>query len=73
MKNDVIEGFRFSRFSNMLYGKKGKPEMPEINRKFSKLKEHPVLTVDVTRKLLKSNLFITYLFLNILHSNVDFE
>ena len=33
-----------SAFSNMLYGKKQKPEMPEINRKLSKLKKHLVLT-----------------------------
>ena len=46
------------------------PEMPEINRNLSKSKIHPVLTF-YRRKLLKSNLFITYLFLNILYSNVD--
>ena len=33
-----------SAFSNMLYGKKQKPEIPEINRKLSKLKKHLVLT-----------------------------
>ena len=32
-------------FSNMFYGKNENQEMPEINRKLSKSKEHPVLTV----------------------------
>ena len=33
-----------SAFSNMFYGKNGKPEMLEINRKLFKSKKHPVLT-----------------------------
>ena len=33
------------------------PEMPEINRKFFNNKNHPLLTVTVTRKLLKNYKF----------------
>ena len=44
-----VERIKFSvdsAFSNMLYGKKKEnPEMSEINRKLSKSKKHPVLTV----------------------------
>ena len=34
--------------------KNKKPEMPEINIKLSRLKKHPVETVIISRKLLKS-------------------
>ena len=42
----------------MFYGKKENLEMPEINRKLSKSKKHPVLTITITGKLLKSNQFV---------------
>ena len=35
------------------------PEMPEIKRKFFNNKNHPFLTVNVTRKLLKTTNFVS--------------
>ena len=35
------------------------PEMPEINRKLLNNKNHPLLTVTVTRKLLKNYKFVS--------------
>ena len=41
-KNKIFRGFRV--FEYALWQKAKTPEMPEINRKLSKSKKHPVLT-----------------------------
>ena len=42
-KNKIFRGFRIFRICSM--AKSENPEMPEINRKFSKTTKHPALTV----------------------------
>ena len=52
-----------SEFSNVLYGKKRKPGNAGNQQKAFYIKKHPVLTITITRKLLKSNqLLSTYHF-----------
>ena len=41
----------------MFYDKNENPEMPEIKRKLVDNKNHPLLTVTITRKLLKNYQF----------------
>ena len=53
---NIFRGFRVFEYNPMV--KNENPETPEINIKLSKLKERPVVTVIVTRKLLKCNQFV---------------
>ena len=48
----------FCVFVYPLGQKNENPEMTGINRKYSKEKKHPFLTVTITRKLLKSYQFV---------------
>ena len=50
----------FGDFEYALMIKNENLETPEINTKLSKLKKHPVVTVIITRKLLKYNQFVPY-------------
>ena len=57
-KHELIKIFRgFRIFKYALWQKNENPEMPEINRKLSKLKKHPLLTVIITKKLLRNYQF----------------
>ena len=52
-------GFRVvSGFSNMLYSKKRKPENAGNQQKAFYIRDHPLLTVNSTGKLLKSQQFV---------------
>ena len=60
MKNELTEifrGFQVSEYALMV--KNENLKMPEINKKLSKLKKDPVVTVIITRKLVKCNQFVT--------------
>ena len=46
------------RVFETVYDKKRNPEMPESNRKLVNNKNHPLLTVTITRKLLKNYQFV---------------
>ena len=52
----ILRGFRVFEYTLMV--KNDNPETSEINIKLSKLKKHPVVTVIITRKLLKCNEFV---------------
>ena len=47
-----------STFSNMLYGKKRRPGNARNRQKVFQMKKHLLLTVTITRKLLKSYQFV---------------
>ena len=49
---------RFQVFEYALMVKNENPETWENNKKLSKLKKHPVITVIITRKLLKCKQFV---------------
>ena len=53
---DIFRRFRVFVYALMI--KNENPETPKINLKLSKLKKHPVVTVNITRKLLKCNQFV---------------
>ena len=53
---EIFRGFRVFEYALMV--KNENPETPEINVRFSKLKNHPVVTVIITRKLLTWNQFV---------------
>ena len=54
---EAFRGFRVFEYA-LAMAKNKNPEMPEINIKLSKLKKHPVVTVIISRKLLKCNQFV---------------
>ena len=53
----ILSGFRV--FQNALWQKNENPEMLKINRKVFNNKNHPLLTVTVARKLLKTTNFVS--------------
>ena len=60
MKNELTEIFRGLQVSEYaLMVKNENLKTPEINKKLSKLKKDPVVTVIITRKLVKCNQFVT--------------